>query len=82
VDLGEVVQRNALLSLSISLLNPLEAQLRRAPQIDNCSEGTVLDEFLTDSVVYLIFRLLHVPLTVHDLPKDVAVGKRRPLGKV
>ncbi len=78
VHLPQVVQRNPFFSLSVSLLNPFQAKLRRTPEVNDGLEGTVLDHFGTDLAVDFIFCLVQVALTVHDLTEDMAVCEGRP----
>lgn len=79
MHLPEVVQRNALLSLSISLFNPLKAEFRWTSQIYHSPERTILGHFFTNLAVNGILGLFHVALTVHNLTKHVTVGKGRSL---
>jgi hypothetical protein len=82
MDLSQVVKGNSFLSLSSSLLDPFEAELGVAPQVNHGSEGTILDKFFKDGAVDFILGCLHVSLTVHNLPKDVAISEGRSFREV
>lgn len=75
VYLPQIVQPDALLALSSSLLYALQAELRRTFQINDSLEWAFTDDCPTDLIVNGILRRIQVSLAVHDLSEDIAIGK-------
>lgn len=74
MHLLQVLQSNALLSLSVAMLDARQTHRRRAFEVNNGLEWAFLDERAANIAVDGIFCGVEIALTVHDLPEDVPVG--------
>ncbi len=78
----EILYRNSLLALSISLFDSFMANLRITFKIDNSFKGRINHQCFTYTAIDIEFRCVHISLIFHDFPKDKAICHRRTFGKM
>lgn len=71
----DVLQTDVFLTFSVANLDALKTYFRWTFQIDDSLDGAMLNKWVADWIVNLVFVRLKIAVLLHDFPKNVSISQ-------